>query len=133
MTTWNIGGGLTCVSLGLMSVEPSGFSAMYCSRKRGSLSGWNGLWLIWPSGRRFSRPFNPLGANFHRPAPLRRPRAGAIDTPGEGRVKSALEFGVKDSASPFDEWGLDPNDLRDSTRLTRGKQSHGNRNCEVVQ
>jgi hypothetical protein len=44
-----------------------------------------------------------------------------------------LEFGFMDSASPFDERGLDPNDVRDSTRLTRGKHSNGNRNCEVVQ
>ena len=33
----------------------------------------------------------------------------------------------------YDVRGLDPNDVRDSTRLTRGVQSNGNRNCEVVQ
>jgi len=33
-----------------------------------------------------------------------------------------LEFGFMDSASPFDERGLDPNDVRDSTRLDKRQQ-----------
>src|SRR6185312_11060961 len=68
MTTWNIGGGLVWVSLGLTTVEPLGFSAMARMGGRstrstsGSLSGETIESLIWTSGRAFSRPFNRLWA-----------------------------------------------------------------------
>src|SRR5258706_369810 len=40
----------------------------------------------------FFKTLQSLGSEFSSPRPPPAPRAGAIDTPGEGRVKSALEF-----------------------------------------
>src|SRR5258708_27595495 len=72
MTTWNIGGGLTCVSLGLTTVEPSVFSAMAAlaggaqpeDDLRIPFLGWNNLMANMDNRSRFFKPFKRLGAAF---------------------------------------------------------------------
>jgi hypothetical protein len=56
-----------------------------------------------------------------------------LTLPGEARRKRLGVWFQGFCIAFEDVRGLDPNDVRDSTRLTRGKQSHGNRNSEVVQ
>jgi hypothetical protein len=64
-----MGGGLTWVSLGLRTVEPSGFSATYLF-----LPGWNILTINMDNRGRFFKPFKRLGAAFRakdqHPGPL---------------------------------------------------------------
>src|SRR5258708_37075713 len=72
MPTWNIGGGLTCVSLGLRTVEASGLSAMAARAggrsKRTTSDSLSGVW-IQPIANmdkrgRFFKPFNRLEADL---------------------------------------------------------------------
>ena len=58
---------------------------------------------------RFFKPFKPLGAGFRANVQLRGGVSAlqqpAIDSLRKGRVKTALEFGFTDSASPFETCG----------------------------
>jgi hypothetical protein len=78
-----MGGGLTWVSLGLRTVEPSGFSATYLS-----LRGWNILMINMDNRGRFFKPFKRLGASFgtedQLPGGLLRRRYTLLTVAGNG-------------------------------------------------
>src|SRR5258708_39023031 len=110
MTTWNMGGGLTCVSLGLSTVEPSGLSAM-AARAGGpstrttseSLSGVEQPTANMDKRAGFFKPFNRLeeaiAARVHLPGRFS-PLAGRYcHSRGRGGT-SALGVGFTDIESP---------------------------------
>ena len=87
--------------------------------------GWNNLTANMDKEGRFFKPFNPLkppGGACPRPVRgLLRPCNTSIDTLGYRAYKAPWSLVSRILLRLSDVRGLDPNDVRDSTRLPRGK------------